>query len=90
MVDALFCEEETPAQAVQRIVLAKIFQTLRGIGSLMNQINVFNDDYPESVEHLCTNYFNLFSLFFNQHCQHKSMDNGLSCPLSFKEDLFGI
>ena len=67
LVDVLLFKEETPAQAVQRIVLAMICQTVCDIGSLINLIN--NDDYPESVERLCTNYLNLFYLFFKQHCQ---------------------
>ena len=81
----LFFEEETHAQAVQRIALAKICQTLRDIGSLINQINVFNDDYPESVERLCRNYFNLFSLFFKQHCQLTVWTMGYVVPYHAKK-----
>ena len=58
-----------PAQSIKRIVFAKICQVLREIDSLINQINVTQDDYADHVEQLCTNYFDLFSLFFTQHCQ---------------------
>ncbi|XP_066914986.1 uncharacterized protein [Clytia hemisphaerica] len=69
LVDSLCSPDETPTQQIKRLALAKICETLRDIGSLINRIDVGFNNYPEVIRDLCTIFFNMFSLFFEQHCQ---------------------
>ena len=84
LVDTLYFANETPVQQVQRLALAKISEKLRDIGSVINRINVVDDSYPDNVRILCTEYFNLFSLFFKQHCQLTVWTMGYIIPYHVK------
>eukprot|EP00111_Clytia_hemisphaerica_P012120 TCONS_00035604-protein len=68
LVDVLAGSNESEAEVVRRAALPKIQQLLRDIGSQINRVNITNFDYPNVVERLCTQYFNIYALFLPAHC----------------------
>ena len=67
LVDALETDNESQPELITRLALSKICEKLRDIGSVINQVKT-TADYPEKVTNLCKIYFNLYVLFFPQHC----------------------
>ena len=79
IVDCLSTAHDSMAMEIKSQALAKICQTLRDIGALINRINV-SSFYVEQVASTCQLYFNLFSLFFNESCQSTVWTLGYALP----------
>ena len=76
LVDALAGSNESEAEVIRRAALSKIQQLLRDIGSQINRVNITNIDYPNDVERLCTQYFNIYTLFLPAHCPNGDIAMG--------------
>ena len=48
------------AEKIKLFVLAKIYQSLRNIGSMLSRV-IVSSSYPEDIRKICTYYFNLFA-----------------------------
>ena len=67
LIDVMKDENDTNVQNIRLIVLSKICQSMRTVGTLMNSVfatKITIDD----LKNACKLYFNLFSLFLNDYC----------------------
>ena len=64
---------------IKYLVICKLVETLRDIGSLINRISV-SEIYPSEVQHLCTLYHNLIALFFTKNCNVTVWNVGYALP----------
>ena len=76
----LFCVEcGNGALYFKYLVICKLVEILRNIGSLISRVTV-NQNYPSDVHKLCTLYHNLISLFFAERCNVTVWNIGYALP----------
>jgi hypothetical protein len=80
LIDILQVADESNIQKLKRVALAKICESLRDAGVLINKFHVTAENYPEEVAKYCSTYFNLFSLFFPESCQSTVWTLGYVVP----------
>ena len=79
LADCLFISSEYNANFIKYIVICKIVQTLRDIGSMLCKVDV-DPSYPKLIKRFCTLYFNLFSLYFKSNCNSTVWNMGYAVP----------
>ncbi|XP_065640875.1 uncharacterized protein LOC136073268 [Hydra vulgaris] len=86
LVDVLKYNKESEQEKVIRLVLAQIFTALQDIGSIINIVDVVDENYVESVTAACQRYFLLFALFFSLNCN--SIVWIIGYVVTFHEEIF--
>ena len=85
LVDVLKHNKESEQEKVIRLVLAQIFTALRDVGSIINIVEVVDENYVESVTAACQRYFLLFALFFPLNCNSTVWTIGYVVPFHAEE-----
>ena len=49
LIDSVEFDGESDQQKLKRLVLAKIFETLGDVGSLINKVDIVGENYVENV-----------------------------------------
>ncbi|XP_047145027.1 uncharacterized protein LOC124818342 [Hydra vulgaris] len=80
LVDILQVANESSIEKLKRAALAKICESLRDAGVLINKFNFTSENYPAEVSKYCSTYFKLFSLFFPESCQSTVWTMGYVVP----------
>ena len=79
IVDQIKDIDDTPTTKMQMVVLSKICQKLRNIGTFMNSVSTSNAAI-QVVKSSCKIYFNLYALFFTQFCNSTVWTLGYVVP----------
>ena len=85
LVDVLKHNKESEQEKVIRLVLAKTFTALRDVGSIINIVDVVDENYVESVTAARQRYFLLFALFFPLNCNSIVWTIGYVVPFHVEE-----
>ena len=85
LIDSVEFDGESDHQKLKRLVLAKIFETLRDVGSVINKVDIVGENYVENVTDVCKRYFLLFALFFPLNCNSTVWTIGHVVPFHAKE-----
>ena len=67
LIDAIKHKDDTDIQNIRFVVLSKICQAMRTVGTQMNSVYADKESINQ-LENACKFYFNLFSLFFKEYC----------------------
>ena len=79
VIDAIHVDDNSEATKIKHQAMYLICIQLRNIGGMMNRV-IVTSDYPNSLKEVCRLYFNLFSLFFPDHCQSTVWTLGYAVP----------
>ncbi|XP_065684411.1 uncharacterized protein LOC136096766 [Hydra vulgaris] len=85
LVDVSKHDKESKQEKVIRLILAQIFTTLQDIGSVINIVDVVEENYVENVTAVCQRYFLLFALFFPLNCNSTVCTIGYVVPFHAAE-----
>ena len=84
VVDVLKTENESELEKMYRCVTSKNFESLRHAGVLANRLRVDNT-YPKAISEICTQYFNLYAMFFSEDCNSTVWTLGYVVPYHAKK-----
>ena len=81
LVDILQVADESSTQKLKRAALAKICESLRDAGILINKFNLTSENYPAEVSKYCSTFKNIFIVFSRKLTKY-GMENGICCTIS--------